>query len=531
MTVSPTAFDGLSVNAATNYVMLLQRAEQSAPYTTNLTERTRFNQYPVVDQIAYGSRHIPFTVILAKGASITVPQFINQVQQTFSPNKTARTLTATLDDGSTSATLSVYITSLEQTGLFTFEGEFVAADGAWQSASGSSGSSSPLTVGGNYKALPAITITPSGTTLFHRRFTIADNTTRGLANTLIRLTFDSTAVGATTAADYEVFHQGRRVPFLVQNMDNAATTIDLRVDVPPSGSSVVDVFYGLSVNNTLTANKLDDGGMNLASGSFSNTVWVYDDFAIPSLITATGSWRPVKMGQVISGVSFGIVSYDSTSIKFGLRPSTAAQLANDFDGIAVVLGIEAGATNALAGFSRDDVAPSGGALAGNYNMKAAYRKAGDLTWTIVENWQGGAAHTTALDIDDAVEIAFYCEPVDNAANMDFELKASGTASITLASGKVATVTVGSRQSASIITGSLTNTTTGKSISFPTTYIEAGTLLIDCLNKQISASNGILFNPPLPSDGDDWLGLEVGSNSYTNPTNGSAAFAWNNRYSA
>src|SRR5262249_22173877 len=159
----------------------------------------------------------------------------------------------------------------------------------------------------NVRALPVISLTPSTSTVRRRQLTLADTSGRGLANYPVRAQFDGTGVGATTAADHILFYKGRSVPFkLIPPLNDAAVEIWFRAD-RRTGLNEDDIqpYYGASVENTVTADQLAAGGMDLAGST--NTSWVWNDFSISSFPTAAGVWRPGKTGQSIGGVTYGLV--------------------------------------------------------------------------------------------------------------------------------------------------------------------------------------------------------------------------------
>lgn len=527
MPTTPTAFNGLTVNDA-NYALFLAPDRTPAPFTAAPALRERVGQVPVQDSVTYGARRIPFVIARRDGA-ISEATFRDTIYQYFTPFAGLRTLTATHADGSTTLVLSVDVVDLVMRDANSFVGVFLAPDPVWRRSTTSNDTTSPLTVVGNCPALPTIAITPSTSTLRRRRVTVTDNSGLGLSNYMIQVSFDSTGVSASAASNYIVFYNGRSVPFYINTPNNASSKLYLRVDTPINGSCTVDVYYGSSISNTTTADQLDDGGMNLASASFSNTNWVWDSFEINAHpAKCTGVWRPVRIGRktVYSTPRYGLISASSTQVEFQLAASTS-NLANDYDGMAMVVGCKAGTTSALVGLSRDD---SGGGGT-DYNIVVLYRLAGSPTWVeaAVDSGPPIAAITDSEDVDNAVEIAVVIEPTSNSAVGSMVLTASGTFQLALNSSTTPTVSVAAAVTARLINSTLTNTTNGTTLTFTNVYLDDVVLTIDCLLKQISTASGPWYGALSFSDAENWFPLSVGSNAWTDPTNAAAGFTWAPRW--
>jgi hypothetical protein len=506
-----TAFDGVTINGASAY-RVFTRYGEDGPYTAEPQLRPIIGRTPTRDGIIYAGRSFPF--IVDRAGSTADAQWQEDVQEIFTPNKGERVLTATANG--VTVTLNVDVTELRRTTHSRFEGVFHAADPYWKSTTTSTDSASPLTQSGNVDALPVITVTPASATMRRVRATITDTSGRGLVNYPYRITFDSTGVSAAAAADYIAFYNGRAIPFYVANLNNAATTMDVRLDIPPSGSSFVDIFYGSSVNNTITAQTLDDGGHELTDATYTNTRWVFhhDQFdRISTRPPATGVWRLGKIGNVIAGTSFGITTLSTTGITFSVKPNSS--LANDADAIVLTVGAEAGTTNAL-----DGLTVSTTTAAGSPELLIRYRKAGEGYWR---------AATGAYDLDNAVEIAIGIQPTTTADD--------GTVSITEDSGDrpwrllltaTPTLSVSAAVDARTISGAVTNSTTGDSITFTDVYLDNTTLIVDCAAKRVYPSSGPLYGIVVPNNRADWFRLAPGSNTWTD-LGLSSSFSWANRY--
>lgn len=531
-----TSFDGNSVNGATDYVMRIGTRDATAPHSAAVSLRQRAGQAPVAESVTYNARVIPFLVALKQGAATTPAAFRENVGKWFAHAKSSgRTLLSTHDDGSTALSMSVYVQKLEQVEYNLFRGEMLAADGIWRSTSTSTDSSSPLTVSGDFDAYPSIAITGSTTTLKRRRVTITDNSTRGLVAYLIQATFDATGVSASASSNYIVFYQNQQIPHYVNTPNDASTKVYFRVDVPRGGSVTVDIYYGSSVSNSITADTLDDAGMDLTSGSFSNTNWIWNDWLCSSHPPVAGAWRYGRIGGAYDQM-VGLISESTPQCKFTAGVGTGSVYAGDvapaIDAIILTLGgVQAGTTNALSGFTANLDKPNSDAFVSGA-VALWKRTAGALTWTSVTSRSTVGNLTAPQDVDDATELAFVTNPTATAGTaVSAAATISGSAvALILNSSYTPTVSVAAAVTARYINSTLTSSTTGDVITFSGVYMDDITLTIDCLGKTITTSDSsdwygkITTNNPA-----EWYRLAVGANSWTNPTNGSAAMTWYDRY--
>ena len=525
--LTATSFDGQTVNSGAYRLALMPLASASAAAAA-VTDRQRTNQVPVTDYITYQPRDWSFILSLNPGGGGNLTTFRTFVNQYFTPYGGKRTLLATHPDGSTALSASVTVTSLMpgREGR-TYTGTFHMDDPIWRSSSATfiSASSSPYTVPGTYKALVQVKVTGTTTTLKRRRITITDTSGRGLANYIVRATFDSTGVTATATTNYIVFYQGRSIPFFAQALNGASTTVDFRVDVAPSGSATADIYYGSSVSNSVTNNVLEDGGQNLASASWSNTNWVWDDFSIDTFPAAAGVWRPGKIGQTIDGVSYGMSAVSASSVTFAVKNDSS--LANDADCMILTVGSQAGTTSALSGLSRAMTVTS------TCRGYVKYRTARSALWQTAWSTTGTGTTTTAIDLDNAVQIAAGIEPTSSTADGNIVLSASGTFQLALAS--TPTVSAAAAVTARYLDAALTSGA-GDSIDFDKVYFDdngaSETFVIDCYNRTISLTTGPLYTAGTGitfSNADDWWPLAPGSFSWTNPTNATVALIGYARY--
>lgn len=515
-------FDGLNINGVTDYVVEGQMDDEDSPYGLTLTERARANQPPVIDGRVLAGRPMPFTVLLRPGSSTPYYTFDQNVRRYFTPKAGLRTLTATIINDTIAAAIAVDITDFRQVGIGQYKGTFYAAEIYWRSTSVTTSAASPLTVAGNVPGLPVISITGTTTTVQRRPVTITDRTTRGLSNYIVQITFNSTGQGATANTHYCVFFQGRSVPFYVDAPNNAATRIYARVDVPASGAVVLQVYYGSSLANTVTNDKLEKAGMDLASATFTNDKWEWNKpFAISTAPRgAAGAWVAAKVGA-----SAGTINTETDT---DLRIDYAATASSEPDGFTCVVPAGAGTTNALTNLSRDDV----GTFSGNVYVKK--RIAGQLNWTTIEAKNGGAANTGALDVDNAVQLGIWAEGAGSYA--EWTLAGGANLGLALDTNLTPTVSVGAAVAARYLDAALTVSTTGASIDFDQVFFDdvAAQIVIDTRLQQITNVSGPLLSSGAGitfSDADAWLPLPVGSVAWANATNSTASFSYAARYAS
>lgn len=496
------------------------------PYASSASLRARTNQVPLQETMTWGERQLPFIVTPSDGVGDAT--FRDTVYKYLAPFGPPRVLAATHDDGSTGIQALATVTSLVKKQDNLFEGVFSLPDPIWRTTSPTTDTTSPSTAGGNFKTLPAISITPTSSTVKRRVITVTDNTGRGLSNFPILISFNSTAggAGATASENYIAYISGRSVPLHVTAPDSAATRIWLRTDIVANGSVDIYLYYGSSVTNILAGSGATSpyqaGGLNLSSSS--NTSWTWSTSTTPGSEigaynisvqpVATGVWRPGKLGLTQENTSYGISEEYGNSIIFYIEDDTSA--ANDADCMICILGVTA--TSQLTGLSRR--LQSAVQLGGILNSWVKYRTANQMSWTtivlesldstVAEPPQDGGTDTGAINIPNAVEVAIGIEPKE--AQPAGVLTLSGALSIALSD--TPTVTIGGEVTARVINATLVNSTTAQSIIFTNVYVDDVALTINCLDKNIRAATGAWFGDIVFTDPDDWFSLAVGSNTWS-----------------
>lgn len=602
--LSVTEIGGVAVNAATNYVVKIPYGDSGA-VALSAALRQRANRFPELDSLSFAAKAVPFTVSQRPGAGVAADQFDEDVHKLFAPLGGELTLQATAK-GVTLQNSAVVTDFRRVAGSHLYAGTLLFKSPVWRSTTTQTDAASPLTAGGNVRALPVLTLTGydatitsssvanptaittaaahglatgdrvkiaghSGSTpslngehvvtvtsataftipvnvtvggtggtvtrvIFRWRVTVTDTGGRGLANYPIMAQFDSRNVGATTSARFACFSLGRLIPHYVNTPNDPNTKIWFRLDCPPSGSATVDIYGGGVIDNTVTNDTLEWAGLKLSSTTISNTNWEWDDFRCSIFPAVTGAWKPVKAGQNVDGVSFGITVEGAgavTNLKTGaITPTNTITLAvkpdstlrNDADALLLVVGAGAGTTNALTNLYRNMVV-----TAGSVRGRVQYRVAGSSVWQTVADMTTTTSSTAALDLDNAVEIMLVLEPLNASANATWEIGITGGTAAALALTGAPTVSVAAAVTARRVNGVLTNTTNGKTLTFADLYQDDVALTINCLTRALSVASGPWYGKVSPSDKDNWLTLGVGANAWTDFAGVQSSWAWEDSY--
>lgn len=88
-----------------------------------------------------------------------------------------------------------------------------------------------------------------------------------------------------------------------------------------------------------------------------------------------------------------------------------------------------------------------------------------------------------------------------------------TVTLTVDSNNIPVISVGSEASINFFDITLTNNTTGEYLKVQTPCPVDDTLTIDCVNKKAYLSDGTIVRVTLSSDRDEWLDMNVGSNTF------------------
>jgi hypothetical protein len=540
----PSSFRGTSFG--TVYTVAFPKdAEFGAE--AELTLQARERDFPIRLSGRQSARVLPATITPGSTAPSDKREWSDNVRALFRADGELYPLRASWR--SITAELMCAVTSLKHRGGTTLNADhggiwdavLTAPDPIWRDVTVNNDSATPLTAGGTAPALPVITLTPSGTTVRRRRITIADNAGYGAKAYPVLASFDGSGVSANAATNYILFLNGRSIPFRADSPGSNPTRVLFDADVEPGTTAEAHLYYGSSVNNTITAGAWNPGGIDPAT--FSNTNWTWNEFNIlQHARNASGRWFPYKIGghTVAPGTpAFGWVQLTESSD--GLSVVLTGRIESSptdtiYDAIAMFTGgtARAGATNALTNLRRQLSA----AGVGSGNVRVLYLRAGDLQWREAVNTAYSASTqdiTAAVDLDDAIVIAVQLLVQGTSGSVrTLTISKAGAGDFGLALTGNPTVTVDAAVTARLITGALVNTTTGDRVTFNTVYTDDVALTIDCLGgdqrrRSVSVASGPLHGELVFSNEAQWMPLAVGSNAWTNPTGAAAAFAWRDGY--
>lgn len=355
MALALTRFDGVAINGDSPYTVILPAKHGGPRYQVHTSLRERSGLPPTEEDFTYAEVTLE-CLVYQNGSAYSTEAFSDLAHQLFAWKRRV-TVEGTVESGARRFVATVKDFYRKENAPLLYCLVLEVTDPLATAVSPTISTTSPVTVTGPVRALPLIRISPASISAnpSYRRVTVTDQGQVGLSNYPVRITFDSTTASATGYTNYLALVNGQSVPFRLANPNNSATTMDMSLNVPPGGSSYVDLFYGGVVGNIVTADDgaqgiYDDRGMDLASGSWSNTSWVWNDFQCSLRPDAPGAWRLGKMGKTISGVSFGVVQEGPYGIAFGVRPD--ASLAGDADCMILTVGSRAAAVSALANLAR-----------------------------------------------------------------------------------------------------------------------------------------------------------------------------------
>lgn len=507
-------FDGTTLGTGTDYDAWLDARDEYV-MTSAIDTITRRSASPLVTGTAEEGRTITLHIANAAGSSLTAAEFRDAVKTLFDSRKNAmgeRTLVIVGDDGSTNVQIGVYVAQwayLSQ-GVDEYVITLWARQNYWQATTVTESDPDPATVtnAGNTIAYPTIELT-TGTHVTRRACTV---TGAGAGGGLIAypVRFDLSDANATSTNVF-VYVEGVSVPCYVMNSGLSTSAVWALVDTASDGTTAtnVDIIYGTGPTNPL-AGTLDDAGMAWTNGSvISNTSWIWSDWStVTSNPPRPGAWRPALTGEHndAADVSYGISSSGNNVI---ISLGAAGSFDNRADSVRLHVGAKAGTTNALSGMSRVTANLDGS----NARSFVKYRVANSSTWvTAVSTTTNGTA-TSAVDLDNAVEIVVGLENFGSTAD-PATLTISANTTLALASNP--TVVVGSATDMDIYDGDYT--IGDRTISFTNLIVPDGTLSINCESRTITSSvagpfygdeDALTFSHP-----DQWLLLNPGSNTVT-----------------
>lgn len=599
----PATFAGVAVGSSAEHDLLFP-SDVGNSYEAAITLAPRFADTPIYEGLTPQPRVLGFEVLQGAATPGSYAQWVSDVAGLFSPLRGKVAMTATFLGLTLTVDVIVRRFASPPNMVGVYRGEMVIPDPVWRDVTINTDAVSPLTVGGNWPALPTLTVT--GTTIAitsssvanpttitapshglatgnrinvsghvgstpaisgeyqvtvtgantftipvnvtvggtggtftrvirHASTVVTDNTANGLDNHPFRITIDGTGCNATAATNYIVFVNEQSVLFAIQGMNTATCLIDFDVSIKASGTVTVDVYYDSSLNNTLTANKYDDGGRDLANASYTNTLWlwretngtfggktVYSTFELSRTVRKVGSWALAKLATIISGINWGYVPGTTAIFAVGPQNGAGATLKNDADGVILTTQVEIATGNALKEIDFTST------ITASSQLNVEYRGRDDIVWKAA-----GGSNVAGWDCPGGVQVRAYIVPTASDANGQITVAPhAGGAQINLAldATKVPTASAVTYTAARLIDGDLTNTTTGDVIHFQGVYAEDVPLTIVCTTPASELpSSGRMMGTILPTNPHGYMPLPVGANNWTQPAGVTVSFGWQNRY--
>jgi hypothetical protein len=397
-------------------------------------------------------------------AGLSINAWHGAAQALLRPSGGLRTLTATLDGSPVSIEAAIENVEVQE-GLPVASATAYAPSQFWRSTTTQTDTTSTTTNGGNAPASPKITFNPTVGTVLRRRVTLTELTGRGLVNHPLRITVDTTGASVAAGSDILIFDRGQSVPFQAQGVGTSTTKIDFLCNLLPSEVGFIDIVYGSVVTNTLLANTLDPAGFDWANASFSNTNWIYlkapttlNGIYAPSIFETAraprrpGAWHRIMYNPAIAGAWVETITAGSESISL-----------NGGAGITAVTQIKTGTSNAITGMGIDAASSATNSL--------HYRKAGEWDWrqgTVATTGSvGSPKELTTMDADDAVQLAITSN-LSTSTDV-FNQFDTDPIVVLLQSGEVPTISVGAAVTMNRGNGTLTNSTTGDTITLEELY--------------------------------------------------------------
>jgi hypothetical protein len=512
--------------------------------------------------------------------AVTIEEYRRRLSRVFAPETGERLLVVERADGTQVQLLAwcsgiAYRGESEADARVTLETREIA----WQAVAESTSSGPTVTASGNVRARARIVVPgTSGTPCTRRRYAVTDRCGRGVGGYPLLLS-DSWSASARRTV---VFQNGLLVPFRV-----AGDKLWTRVDLPPDGTTYVDVYSGSGVDNTVTADALDDGGLDLEASTNTSWHW-YAVRAGRNPLAAAGAWR---FGRTFAhpqerDYRFGVLVDSETTARLAAADPVmpeSAHLIDDYDSVVCVTGVEIASVSisvAARARSHTEISDSreytqeyvgqaefwGAEVrvrrdyeisTGSGSAMLVARKPGAPTWEPVaarpvskdQQWSGTLSASFALG-ERPVAIALRCQPgvvrrrggntstftaPDGDARSFTNWLTTGVVvelllpiEVTLASGRTPLVALVDTVPARVRTGTLRNTTTGQWIELEEVYTDAVELVLDGEARQVSVASGPLYAREIRfSDAPRWIELEPGANSVSAPW--PVAWRWRDRW--
>lgn len=626
-TVLINSFNGLTVNGSSNYGLDFRNGQTSG-YKVTRNKRQRRGRSPVRDALFGEVRPVLLDFVNVNAAVVTDGAFKTLAGSTFDNLRGPYTVLGQHPQTGASVQLSVDVLNAQPSAESPhqkWEIDCEAVDALWQATSATTpaaATSGTLTNGGNVRAFPRLSLAPTVGSCLMRTVTVTDRCGRGFRDYWVRCSFSVSGTGCAAASNYYVFFDGQLIPFWFQ-LSGSTAYIDVRLKAGPNAATSFDVFYHSSFANSVTANRLDQAQLDYTDlTNLTNTAIHWNNYTLTSAPQGCAfALTPQKVGQSLSGVSYGLISEGNLNCTFAIKGNSS--LAGDADSLVTVLGTAADTgTGQLKYLSRVltcNKAPganevqrydiAGGATLGGvvftwvdtngaphtsynipYNANAAavqgalesifgsgnvtvalvsgstfdatfagayaqkdvgqvqviqdgthngavafntrtegsapsarafvrYRLPGQLNWTDAWTTTVPGTYTSNIDIPSGVQIAIGLEPLTADCDATLLLQNASappnTFQVAMSSSLTPSVSVGAAVTAWQLNGVLTNSTTGRTVTFNQVFIHNTTLVVDCDTQDITTLDGsAVYGEISFSDADLWWALDPGNNSYT-----------------
>lgn len=499
-------WDGVDLGVTSDLRGLLP-AEADYSRSGSLAVTARPGMAPQIDSVSLNVLDIPLVVALAPDASMTTGVFSETVRALFPVGKRA-TLRGVAWDGITVVDIDCVVSRAGQRSrrwVFDIVLTTDAAAAVGPSATSGTGPTS-ISNTGSQPIAPIINLTTSTHVTYRSTTVTGAGSGGGLIAYPLRISTGNVLSGANKVY---VFVSGVSVPIRV--IDGGSDYVYVLVDTASDGTTAtqLDIYYGSNLPDNPLVNTLQEGGADM-TGPFSDTSWSWDSFgSVLSNPARCGSWRAAQFGNhsPASNSTYRVTVSGTTAI---CEIGAQGQFDNSADSIVLVVGSQAGNSNALANLSRITANLDGT----NAQAFIRYRTAGSSTWQQAWSTRSNAGVTTAVDLDAAVEIAVGIEN-DGATNdpATLTIDINGITNTTLAIANNPSVSLATAANADYYNGTYQ---IGDYILTLTNVIcPDGTLTIDCGARTISSSaSGPIYGEFSFSDPDEWALLQPGANTIT-----------------
>lgn len=331
-----THIDSYPVNDSEGAIVevLMRRIGNAQPLTLATRTRERVDMTPAYESGNYQVTEQVFDVHPLAASELTEEAFSELVYGVFLPSSTVRVLTATIN-GDTYTTRA-RVTSFGWSNFFAWQGTFQFVDPFWYATTPTvvSDFTEPIEVSGNVPALPTLEVT-GGDVVTRQRVTYTDRTGHGVSAYLVSVAPD---VDDLDEANYVIYANGLQIPFTFDT-----GRLYFRIDCPPPPDhTFVDIYQGASINNTVTAGRMDAAGTTLNAALSSGTVEADTDAAISNPLAPSLAWHPsiTYRHQQRRNYVYGLDGTDIVLVDSDVD-SDAPSLSDDVDSYVIVTGSEA----------------------------------------------------------------------------------------------------------------------------------------------------------------------------------------------